>query len=241
MASAGLGVMGDDRPAPAASQGYGTSHAGTPETALTVDLGLARRLGAADRSSQRVRIVDAALRCIAQQGTRKTTVDDLARQAGVSRATLYRTFPGGRDAVFGAVVETEVARFFSELAVVMGEAHDLEDALVAGIVGAARRLSTHAALGYLLEHEPDVILPHLAFAEMDRLLLAASAFTAPFFVRWLEPDDACRAAEWAIRIVISYLACPVPGSDLTDPDDARRIVSTFVMPGIQALQTRQLR
>lgn len=200
-------------------------------------LGVVRYLETHDRSSQRVRIVDGALRCIARQGTRKTTVDDLAREAGVSRATLYRAFPGGREAVLGAVVETEVARFFSGLAVVMGEAHDLEDVLVVGMVHAARHLSDHAALGYLFEHEPDVILPYLAFDPMDRLLLAASAFTAPFFGRWLERDQAARAAEWAVRIVLSYLACPAPGSDLKDPDDARHIVTIFVMPGIQALRT----
>jgi len=205
-------------------------------TAPRGDLGLVRHLGTDDRSSQRVRVVDAALRCLARQGTNKTTVDDIARGAGISRATLYRAFPGGKDAVLAAVVETEVARFFSALAVEMGEAHDLEDVLVAGIVEAARRLSAHGALGYLLEHEPEVILPHLAFAEMDSVLLAASAFAAPFFGRWLDPDQATRAAEWAVRIVVSYLSCPAEGFDLTEPSDARHLVGTFVIPGIQALR-----
>jgi AcrR family transcriptional regulator len=176
------------------------------------------------------------LRCLASQGTRKTTVDDVAREAGISRATLYRTFPGGKEAVLHAVVETEVARFFSGLAVVMGEAHDLEDVLVAGLVEAARRLSTHEALLYMLEFEPEVMLPHLAFAEMDRVLLAASEFAAPFFARWLEPEQAARAAEWAVRIVISHLSSPSPGVELTDPASARHMVNTFMLPGILALR-----
>src|SRR5580704_15175839 len=102
-------------------------------------------MGADDRSSTRVRMVDAALACLARQGLAKTTVDDIARQAGFSRATLYRTFPGGKDAIVAAVVETEVARLFSALAVVMGEATDLEDVLVAGVVAAARRVGEHRA------------------------------------------------------------------------------------------------
>jgi AcrR family transcriptional regulator len=198
-----------------------------------------RHLGTNDRSSQRVRIVDAALRCIERQGTQRTTVDDLAREAGVSRATLYRTFAGGKDDVLAAVVETETARFFSGLAVVMGEAHDLEDVLVAGIVEAARTISAHAALAHVLEHEPEVILPHLAFAEMDALLLNASAFAAPFFGRWLDPDQAVRAAEWAVRIIVSFIASPAAGFDLADADEARHLVSTFVIPGIQALRNTQ--
>jgi AcrR family transcriptional regulator len=191
-----------------------------------------------DRSSSRVRIVDAALRCIARWGLHKTTVDEVAREAGVSRATLYRHFPGGKDAVVGAVVETETARLFSDLGAAMGEARDLEELLVAAIVGAARRLSSHSALTYLIEHEPGAVLPHLAFGGLDRLLDAAGTFAAPFLGRWLGPDDAARAGEWAARIVLSYLSCPQEGVDLTDRADVRGLVATYVVPGIQALSVR---
>jgi AcrR family transcriptional regulator len=195
-----------------------------------------RHLGGDDRSSSRVRVVDGALRCMARNGIAKTTVDDVAREAGVSRATLYRLFPGGRDGVVRAVVETETARLYSDLGAVMGEADDLDGMLVAGIVAAARRLSAHEALGYLLEHEPGTVLPYLAFSGLDRLLASASAFAAPFFGRWLEPEQALRAGEWAARIVVSYLACPDRRVELTDPVAAHRLVDTFVVPGIQALR-----
>jgi AcrR family transcriptional regulator len=194
-------------------------------------------LGADDRSSTRVRIVDATLRCLARQGLAKTTIDDIAREAAFSRATLYRTFPGGKDAILAAVVETEVARLFSSLAVVMGEAADLEDVLVAGMVESARRLGEHTALAYLLAYEPAVILRHLTFADMDKVLFVAGDFAAPFFARWLSPDEASRAAEWAVRIVLAYSADPAPGTDLADTDDTRALVRTFVMPGILALRT----
>lgn len=189
------------------------------------------------RSSQRTRVVDAALGCIARQGIHKTTADDVARQAGLSRATLYRAFPGGKEAVLSAAVQTEVARLFSGLAVVMGEPSDLEGALVAGMVEAARQLSDHPALRTLLAEEPGVVLPHLAFERMDRVLRTATDFTAPFLARWLEPDEAGPAAEWAVRVFLSYVACPRPGADLTDVDDARHLVDTFVVPGIEALRS----
>ena len=193
-------------------------------------------LGADDRSSTRVRIVDGALRCVARQGIAKSTVDDMAREAGLSRATVYRTFPKGKEGILGAVVETELARLFSSLAVAMGEAGDLEDVLVAGMVTSARWLRGHEALGYLLEHEPGAVLPYLTFGGLDRLLLAAGDLAAPFFARWLEPEQASRAAEWAVRIVMAYCANPAPGTDLCDPDDARALVHTFVLPGILALR-----
>lgn len=183
-------------------------------------------------------MVDAALRCLARNGIAKTTIDDVVREAGISRATLYRQFPGGKDAVMQAVVETEVSRLFSSLGAVMGEADDLETLLVRAIVEAARQLSSHEAIAYLLAHEPGTILPHLAFAGLDRLLAAAAAFAAPYFGRWLEPEEAARAAEWATRIVISYLVCPDDDMDLTDLRAVERLVATFVVPGIQALRMR---
>jgi AcrR family transcriptional regulator len=185
-------------------------------------------------STQRVHIVDGALRCIARQGVAKTTLDDVAREAHCSRATVYRVFPGGKDGVLCAVVETEVSRFFSALAITMGEAADLEDVLVAGMTEAARRINDHAALALLLENEPQVVLPHLAFSQMDTVLAISSAFTAPFLGRWLDHRESERIAEWAARIVISYLACPAEGMDLTDPKIVRHFVARFVLPGVRS-------
>lgn len=194
-------------------------------------------LGADDRSSQRIRIVDATLACLADQGMAKTTLDDIAGWAGLSRATVYRAFPGGREAILAATVETEVARLFSDLAVVMGEAKDLEEVLVVGMVETARRLLDHRAIAYLLAHEPGVILSHMSFDQMDRVLEVASSFAAPFLGRWLESDQAARAAEWAVRITLSYLFTESPRLDPTDGDDVARLVSRFVLPGVLALRT----
>jgi AcrR family transcriptional regulator len=198
--------------------------------------GVVRHLGADDRSSTRVRLVDGALRCLARQGIAKTTVDDIARAAGLSRATAYRLFPRGKEGILAAVVETEVARLFSALAVAMGEAGDLEDVLVAGMVESARWLRGHEPLTYLLEHEPGAVLPYLTFGGFDQVMRVASDLGAPFFARWLEPEQASRAAEWAVRIVMAYCSDPSPHADLTDPVDTRALVRTFVLPGILALR-----
>jgi AcrR family transcriptional regulator len=155
---------------------------------------------------QRVRIADAATRCVARTGVTKTTVDDVAREAGCSRATVYRTFPGGKEEVVAAVVDTEVARLFSAVAVAMGAAEDLEDAVVAGILTAASAMAGHAALGYVLDNEPGVLLPYLCFAAMDRVIAAAARFAAPFLVRWLDPEAAGRVADFSTRVLLSYLA-----------------------------------
>lgn len=188
--------------------------------------------------TKRVAIVDGALACIAAKGLRLTTVDDVARASGMSRATLYRTIPGGREAIIQATVETEVARFFSALAVAMGAANTLEAALVDGITTSARWLSNSPALTTLLEVEPWVIMQHISFGQMDRALALAVDFTGPFFGRWLEPAQAARAADWAVRIVTSYLSNPSDTIDLTDQIQVRDLLRQFVLPGVHALEER---
>ncbi|MEI8263903.1 MAG: TetR/AcrR family transcriptional regulator [Actinomycetes bacterium] len=189
-----------------------------------------------DSSSKRLRIIDAALECIAVEGIKGTTVEDISTRAGMSRATLYRIFPGGRDAVLGAVVETEIARFFSGIAVAMGSATSLEGVLVAGIFDAATRLSGSPALSTILRLEPWLLMRHVSFGEMDRLLSVASDFAEPFFARWLEPDEARRAAEFAVRTLLSYVIEADVDLDLTEKKSVERLVACYVLPGVEALQ-----
>jgi AcrR family transcriptional regulator len=51
----------------------------------------------------RERILDAALKLVGAQGLNALSMDDLANQADVSRATLYRLFPG-KPALFSSLV-----------------------------------------------------------------------------------------------------------------------------------------
>lgn len=180
------------------------------------------------------RIIEAALRCIARWGVAKTGLDDIAREAGVSRATVYRLFPGGKDTLLDAVVASELERFFAELGARLEAAGDLEDLLVAGIATASRELTGHAALQFLLAHEPEQVLPHVAFGHFDVVLGAAAAFLAPWLAPHTGADLAPRAGEWVTRLVLSYTLSPSASFDFTDEADARRFVRAYLLPGLTA-------
>ena len=178
-------------------------------------------------------VLDATLRCVARWGAAKTSLDDVAREAGVSRATVYRLFPGGKDAVLRAVTASEVAAFFARLDSTLRGTETLEDLLVVGITEASKALNSHAALQVLLAHEPEVILSRLAFHEADEVLSAVSTFAGPHLTRFLDdPDESARAAEWVARIVLSYTTNPTSAVELEDPESVRRLVAKFVLPGL---------
>jgi AcrR family transcriptional regulator len=185
--------------------------------------------GAAD--GLEARLVDAMLDCISRWGVAKTTADDIARAAGVSRATLYRAFPGGKDVAFEVLLRHETARFFGRVTDRLDEAETLEDLLVVGAIEAAAFLLEHDALGYVLRHEPERVLPALAFHRLDHALALATAFLAPHLGRFV-PDArlAADGAEFVVRLLLSYAIDPSPALDLADPANVRRFVRTYVLP-----------
>lgn len=198
-----------------------------PVTAIDRSAGLADPL--------ETRVVDAMLECIGRWGLTKTTADDVARTAGISRATLYRTFPGGMDVVFDAVIRHETGRFFQTINPRLDAAEELDDLLVIGYVEAARFLQDHEALGYVLVHEPERVLPADSVDRLARALAVATAFATPHLARFI-PDTAAAAAhaEWVVRNFFSYALNPSPVLPLTDEAAVRRFVTTYLTPAITA-------
>jgi AcrR family transcriptional regulator len=176
-------------------------------------------------------LFDAALTCFSRVGVGKTTLDDVAREAGCSRASVYRYFPGKQ-----SLVQALVAREANGLCAAVIAAADAEatlaDAAVAALTTGAGLLLEHDALRYVLTVEPELLVPYLSFSGGDALLGAASHRLAVAFERFCEPDIAVRLAEWLVRLGISYL-CGPDADEVVDPVRARALIQDFVLPGLQ--------
>lgn len=135
------------------------------------------------------------------------------------------------------MVDAEATRLFGAIAAAMRDASDLEDALVAGLVAAARWLTGHDVLERLMFDEPATVLTHLEFEQMDRTLAAAAQGAAPLLSRFVGPQLAPRVGEWATRICLSYLLFPSDEVDLCDEASTRWLVRRYVAPGLAAAAT----
>ncbi|MGH8980853.1 MAG: TetR/AcrR family transcriptional regulator [Acidimicrobiales bacterium] len=180
----------------------------------------------------RGRIVAAAYECIARWGFSKTTVEDVAREAGVSRATVYRYFRGGRDELFAAVIAEENARFLGRLYEAVRDAGSIDAVLEAGLSFAHRDLREHEVLQRVLETEPDRLLPKLTVEAADTQQVIA-AFLEPFLASQpLAPGvDPAIAADFLARMALSYISSPGRW-DLDDPGDVARLVRAELLGGI---------
>jgi AcrR family transcriptional regulator len=178
------------------------------------------------------RATAALLACVARFGLSKTTLDDVAREAGCSRATLYRYFDG-KAALVRRAVDVELERLTTRAVDAAGAQDELFDATLALVVTAARDLVAHRPLQFLLAHEPESILGQLAFGPGDRLLVRVGDAFAPAFGRWFDLADARRAGDWIARVLRSYVLMPEPSIDLTDVAAACDFLRELVVPAFE--------
>jgi AcrR family transcriptional regulator len=191
-----------------------------------------------DPLTLRDRLLAATYRCVSRFGLGKTTIDDVAKESGLSRATIYRQFPGGRDELLLETVGWELANYFNALADHVRDAPDLAELLEQGLAYAHRSVTEHAILGKILDTEPERLLP---------LLTVESAKTLPFIADFLHPYlvresgagrlragvDIDGAAEYLARCILMLINAPGRW-DLEDPEQVRDLVASELLGGIVA-------
>lgn len=185
--------------------------------------------------STRDRILEATLATVGRLGMARTTMEDIAREAGLSRATLYRAFPGGRDEVLDAVVTWEVARFFGRVSdAIHPDELDSVAVLEQGLLAARDALEHHELLQRVLREEADLLMPSLATVMPMVVRALADWYRPRLEAVTLRPGvDPAEAADLVARMALSYLGTPGRW-DLTDPAQVRRLVRDHLLAGVLA-------
>lgn len=183
----------------------------------------------------RERILDGALRLAAITGLRKFSMEEIARQAKIGRATLYLYFKG-RDALISALVQSELARYFADIQQVVDQYEESEDQLVHGFAQAYRLLRRHPALTAVLRVNPEILLPYL-IAEDSMALNLARGFVDSTF----NDDDlpqAARApfAEHLSRAIHSLILIPGGAVNIDAPDGPENYARTFLLPVLRSMR-----
>ena len=186
------------------------------------------------------RVAAAALEEFAEHGIRRTSMEDVARRAGVSRMTVFRRF-SSKQRLVEIVIAREVNRGMQELDLLWEGAETLEDRLVAGFEFAGRYVRGHPLFDRLLRSEPEVLLPPLTLdggpvLALYRSLIAHRLQAEVNAARATTPDiDG--VAEVIARLAISLLLTRDGTITLEDPQSVRRLVKLTVLPMLQPQQS----
>jgi AcrR family transcriptional regulator len=177
------------------------------------------------------RVLDAAKRCCEQYTVAKVTIDDISETSGVSRATIYRLFPGGKDVLFDALRVRELTQFFDTLTDEADGAGSFEDLVVRLVAVATRELRADEHLAIMLASEPGEVLTQFTVDGLPRIIRVATSYLQPLLTPYLDPQFAEPLIELLVRITISYFLAPSDHVDLGDPESAR----AFLRPGLTVM------
>ncbi|ANZ23877.1 MULTISPECIES: TetR/AcrR family transcriptional regulator [Rhodococcus] len=187
-----------------------------------------------DAEEARAQILEATETAFQRYGVVKTTMDDVAKEAGVSRPTIYRYFRD-RDTLIAAVIEVRSRRLFDQARAYLRKRKTFAEQVVDGLIFLVDRGRKDPIIRLIVSPE------HM---DMATALLGSSGLAkrlthemwAPLMdearergeVREGVSDD--EIAEW-ITLVELIL---VGRMDFDQGDDAdhRRLLTKFMLPGI---------
>ncbi|WP_366943414.1 helix-turn-helix domain-containing protein [uncultured Williamsia sp.] len=177
-------------------------------------------------------LMGAAFTCFRDRGLAKTTMSDVAREAKVSRSTLYQYFTD-KEHLLEACAETAAERFYQRMAQAMDEGKTLRDrlALAAAFVTSALRVVE----GQLFYDRDEV---NILLTRNSRALLKDCAdFIGPYIAAARVTGEVRRdidvpaASEWFARMLFSLFTTPSPLFDVSDSERTRDFVAQFVVDG----------
>src|SRR4051794_3069364 len=113
------------------------------------------------REDRRAQILTSAIPVFAQHGFREASLDDIAAQAGITRAIVYRHFDS-KEELYRAVLDDARAGIRSEL---QADRH-IGPGSVVGLIHAAQRDPDRFRLLFgNVRHEPDFVTYYEGFAD----------------------------------------------------------------------------
>lgn len=164
------------------------------------------------------RILDAAEQLFTRHEAATVNMNEIARAAGCSRATLYRYFEN-RDALYAAFVHREAYRVFSGLGERLDATAPPADRLVDGVVESLRLVRENPALSSWFAPAQRPIGGEMA--ERSEVIHGLTAA----YLRALGVENCERMARWLVRVMISLLVFPAH-----DAADERAMLEEFVLP-----------
>jgi len=178
-------------------------------------------------TSDETKVLNAAMGCVERFGFSKVTIDDITAASGVSRATVYRLFPGGREVLFEAMRLRELENFFSRLQGAAAGSTNIEELLTRCIVFSSCELQKDQHLAAMLASERGVALANLTVDGVPRIINVATQFFVPLAEEFVPLETAIQIVDVLVRLVISYFLAPSTQVDFTNEESVHSFIESF--------------
>jgi AcrR family transcriptional regulator len=181
-------------------------------------------------------VLNAAKACYLRLGVAKTTAADIAREAGISRATVYRRFPSHED-IFIAVLTRDSLEMGKTCAARLQGIEDPIEHIVEGmliVLDEIPRRPLHAHL-FREEASPWVINQTMPAEQLHSMCVTMLGDMPG--LRLLPANQSRKEldylSEWILRTLISYAM--VPSHHARNRDEMRDLLRTMLGPTVTAI------
>ena len=182
------------------------------------------------------RICQAAFECFKRLGVERTSMSDVAREAGITRPTLYKYFRNKGDVLITAI-DREAYVFAESVVTHARQFTTVEDRIIETIVYVVSEFPKSPNLSLVLGDEMGEALRERAFS--DEATLVFSEMTAEPLIE-LRPDlkeQGTEITEIMSRFAISMVL--FPGRYSKDLDGLRQLIAKRILPGLVTENSRE--
>ena len=182
----------------------------------------------------RERLLDAAEGCLGQFGPQKTSMEDVARAAGMSRATVYRYFEN-RDALLLGVASRQASDLAGEAIQYLGNFNTISDWLVEGLLFTLREIPQRPVFASLVTSLDSSAASKLLLGSTGMIQIGVNVLR-PMFATAKEQGllrddiDPEMLIEWLLRMLWTYLNAP--SQVATDEDGMRKLFRMMLIPAV---------
>ena len=177
-------------------------------------------------------VLDAASRRLATHGIDGTTIDDVAFEAGVSRATVYR-YVGTKSEIVAAVIGSETEQILAQLAGIVADATTPEGLISELVSTAVQAIDDSAVLARLSNEDLRETLPFITVessALVERVVATFTPLIATNSAFELDENAVAIALEEATRLVLSHLTTPRHDGSRLSADGLGARAAAMIIP-----------
>ena len=173
-------------------------------------------------------IIEAALAEFRDFGFRRVSIGDVARRAGIHRATVYRRFATKEQLLVAASIAW-ARQFFNGVMAAVATLESFDDRLAEGFLLSLKGLREDPLLTRLLTSDRDEVLPFLTVKGGPVLDAVTGFFALQYRAAFPGNPEVDQAAEVAARIGLSLLLTPSSRIPLSTDDEIRTFARRYLL------------
>jgi AcrR family transcriptional regulator len=175
------------------------------------------------------RVCTAALACLKRQGIEKTTMSDIAKEASITRPTLYKYFKNIEE-VLSTAIDIEAYNFAESVVKHAKQFATIEERIVETIIYVVEELPKDPNLSIIVNDDRAKTLRDRAFSDEATLVFSEMTAVPLIEIRPELRDQGVEISEIMARFAISMIL--FPGKYSNDCDGLRALINRRILPGL---------